>query len=133
MAVIVEIADAASRAPPGSRDPRRDRHISKRPVAIVLIQAAHRCIRRGPTAVKSRSVHQKYVEPAIAIVVEERAPAARSLEQVFVSLFTTIDGLRAQPRFASDVYKLHVRFGAGEQLIDGKYRGGTAKGANKRT
>src|SRR5579872_1310828 len=58
-------------------------------------------------SLQSPAIHQKDVEPSIAIVVIKGDSAAGSLKQVFVFLCSTEDGFRMQAGLASDVSKRH--------------------------
>jgi len=133
IAVVIEVADAASRPPTGTRDARHRCDIRKRAVAIILIQATDRRICSGPGAFELRPVYQKNIQPAVLIVVEEGGATSGCLDQVAITLLAAISGFRSQPRFSRHVYKLHVRIQALEKLIQGKYRSGPTERVDKRT
>src|SRR5579872_3789 len=67
-------------------------------------------------SLQSPAIHQKDVEPSIAIVVIKGDSAAGSLKQVFVFLCSTEDGFRMQAGLASDVSKRHTQ-GSGYFLL----------------
>ncbi len=110
-AVVVVVADATGLAPAGVRQPGLRRDVGERAVAVVVKEVA-----RGPVGADGRieagGVHQEDVEPAVAIVVEERGAAAHLLEQELLVGRAARDVLRLQQaRGRRDVREEHRRAG----------------------
>lgn len=83
----VVISHATTLAPTGPRKSGFHRDVSERAVAVVLVQPVGRTVRVGPLGLEARSVHQKEVDLAGVIVIEEGHATAGGLEQVAVLRF----------------------------------------------
>jgi len=108
--------------------PGLQRHVSKRPVPVVLVETAYRLCAHGPDRFKSRSIYQRRVQPAVMVIVKKRRPAASGLDQVAIPVLTSVSGLAAHAGLARHVAELHASFNASEQLIEVEHRCGSAQG-----
>src|SRR5579863_5123397 len=101
-AIVVIVADADALSPARMRDSSLQSHVGESSVAIVAEKMRSWFV-AGGEALKARSVHQKYIEPAIVVVVVEGNAASSSLEQIFILVLAAVDGLGIQAGLACNV------------------------------
>src|SRR5438309_9560691 len=76
-------------------------HVGESAVAVVLEEMRSGFVPFGEAFV-SGAVDEEDVEPAIVVVIVEGDPAAGSLEEIFIFVLASEDGLRVEARFFSD-------------------------------
>src|SRR5579872_6262104 len=92
-AVIIVVADTHAAGPAGTQQTGLLRYIGERPIAIVLVQAVGRALRRFAEA---RPRQDEDVEPTVVVVVEEGATAAHGLQDVVLVRHSAVNGGRPQ-------------------------------------
>ena len=113
-AVVVVVAHAARLAPARAPQPRLQRHVGKRAVAVVLEQVADRLLALGKP-LQPPAIDQKNVHPVVLVVVEEGRAAAGRLQQIFVAVLAAKDRLHVEPGFLGHVHKLDAQRRAGHR------------------
>ena len=118
-AVVVVVADATGLSPAGTSQAGLFGDIGEGAVTIVVKQIT------GGIAVPNRrikagSVHQKNIEPAVVVIVEQRHPATHLLEQKLLvgRAAGNVPGV-PQPGLASDVGENDGRRRVGSQQMRG--------------
>src|SRR5580704_2005779 len=78
--IIIVVARANALAPASAGNAGFEGDIGKGAVPVVLVEPAHWRLTRWPLGFKAGTVHQKDIEPAIVVVVDEGAAAPGSFE-----------------------------------------------------
>ena len=74
-------------------------------VAIVFEEMRSRFLSPAGNPSKTRTIHQKNVQPAVVVVVVKRDAAAGGLEQIFVFVLAAEDGFGVEAGRAPDIDK----------------------------
>src|SRR5216684_1594874 len=105
--VVVIVPDANALTPSRVRQSSLCGHIGERAIAIVPEQMRRRFGASGETF-EARSVHQKYIEPSVVIVVVKGDAATRGLQQILILVLAAENGFYIQAGLASHVYEAHA-------------------------
>lgn len=98
--IVVVIADTAALAPSSFvLQAGAYRHICKGTVAVVFEQMALRLLPFGK-AIKTPSIDKENIEPVVVVVIVKGHSAAGRFEEVFISVFPAVNGLRIQAGLA---------------------------------
>ena len=103
--VIVVVCNADAICPPDSLQPCFVGNIGEGAVAVVLVQAIRR-LRRISFQTSARK--QKNVCPAVIVVVNESATATVGFEDVLLTIQSSINDGRIQPRRFRDVGEVRI-------------------------
>ena len=103
--VVIVVPDADAGGPTNGMETRLLRNIRERPVAIVLVQAVSRF---GGSGLNTSATEQKYIHPAVVVVVNECTSAAGRLQNVFLTLDAPVDCGRTQSGGGRYVDKVRV-------------------------
>src|SRR5882724_5144284 len=82
VAVVVVVANANALPPPGMNQAGVPRDVGEGAVSAVVQQSVR--MKFGVVRIQPGSIHEKYVDPSVAVGVDERGAAASGLENVAV-------------------------------------------------
>ena len=109
-AVVVIVADADGRSPPGLTKAGLIGDVGESAVAVVFIQAIGGIGRRDADP---RPAQHQNVQPSVVIVIDERAAATDGLEDVILFLDAAVNGGKLEPRLRGDIHHLGIKRHAG--------------------
>src|SRR5581483_2003962 len=96
VAIVVDIGNAGALAPARVSKTRLARHIREGPISVVAVQMTDR-LRYPRGGLELPPVYQEQIDVAVAIVIDERQPAAVHFQDVFFANGVTRDIDRRQP------------------------------------
>ena len=108
--IVVVVAHAHRRSPAHLREAALRRHVGERAVAVVFVEAVRRF---GRSPAESCAAQDENVHPAVVVVVDERAAAARGFDDVVRMVWVSVDCWRGQACFARNVGEVRIKRPAG--------------------
>ncbi len=99
-AVIVIVADGHGRCPAGASEAGFPGHIGESAVSIIPVQPVDGAFGR---AFQAGAAQQEDVEPAVVVIVKQRAAAAHGFEDVRLAIGSPVNERRMQSGLARDI------------------------------
>ena len=103
--VVIVVAGTDSLPPSGLDQAGLLSDIDKSPIALIAIKVISG--RGAARRTHSGSIHQKDIEQAVVVIVEESDPAARALKDVALSLVSAVDVHCRQAGTSRDVFEMN--------------------------